>query len=131
MVTPKVVVPSARKFRSDVICWLHLSILTKCLLPAYSVAATQSPVIFIGTGEHIDDLESFKTKPFISKLLGLGDIEGLIDKVNELKLDDNEELIEKIKHGQFTLRDMYEQFTNIMKMGPFSQIMVSRCPRQF
>lgn len=54
----------------------------------------------------------------------MGDIEGLIDKVNELKLDDNEELIEKIKHGQFTLRDMYEQFQNIMKMGPFSQIMV-------
>jgi len=88
-----------------------------------AVAATQSPIIFIGTGEHIDDLEPFRTKPFISKLLGLGDIEGLIDKVNELKLDDNEELIEKIKHGQFTLRDMYEQFQNIMKMGPFSQIM--------
>uniref|UniRef100_A0A8D8QXR9 Signal recognition particle 54 kDa protein n=1 Tax=Cacopsylla melanoneura TaxID=428564 RepID=A0A8D8QXR9_9HEMI len=88
-----------------------------------AVAATNSPVIFIGTGEHIDDLEPFKTKPFVSKLLGMGDIEGLIDKVNELKLDDNEELIEKIKHGQFTLRDMYEQFQNIMKMGPFSQIM--------
>ncbi|XP_077291462.1 signal recognition particle 54k [Arctopsyche grandis] len=87
-----------------------------------AVAATKSPIIFIGTGEHIDDLESFKTKPFISKLLGMGDIEGLIDKVNELKLDDNE-LLEKIKHGQFTLRDMYEQFQNIMKMGPFSQIM--------
>lgn len=55
----------------------------------------------------------------------MGDIEGLIDKVNELKLEDNEELLEKIKHGQFTLRDMYEQFQNIMKMGPFSQIMVS------
>lgn len=91
---------------------------------ACRVAATQSPVIFIGTGEHIDDLESFRTKPFVSKLLGLGDIEGLIDKVNELKLDDNDELIEKIKHGQFTLRDMYEQFQNIMNMGPFSQIMV-------
>lgn len=88
-----------------------------------AVAATKSPVIFIGTGEHIDDLEPFRTKPFISKLLGLGDIEGLIDKVNELNLNDNEELIEKIKHGQFTLRDMYEQFQNIMKMGPFSQIM--------
>lgn len=88
-----------------------------------AVAATQSPIIFIGTGEHIDDFEPFKTKPFVSKLLGMGDIEGLIDKVNELKLDDNEELIEKIKHGQFTLRDMYEQFQNIMKMGPFSQIM--------
>lgn len=88
-----------------------------------AVAATNSPIIFIGTGEHIDDLEPFKTKPFISKLLGMGDIEGLIDKVNELKLDDNEELLEKIKHGQFTIRDMYEQFQNIMRMGPFSQIM--------
>ena len=36
----------------------------------YSVAATKSPVIFIGTGEHIDDFEQFKTKPFVSKLLG-------------------------------------------------------------
>ncbi|KAL4091647.1 hypothetical protein QTP88_026305 [Uroleucon formosanum] len=88
-----------------------------------AVAATKSPIIFIGTGEHIDDFEPFKTKPFVSKLLGMGDIEGLIDKVNELKLEDNEELIEKIKHGQFTIRDMYEQFQNIMKMGPFSQIM--------
>lgn len=94
------------------------------LFCSFSVAATKSPIIFIGTGEHIDDFEPFKTKPFVSKLLGMGDIEGLIDKVNELKLDDNEELIEKIKHGQFTLRDMYEQFQNIMKMGPFSQIMV-------
>jgi len=87
------------------------------------VAATESPVIFIGTGEHIDDLEPFKTKPFISKLLGMGDIEGLIEKVNDLGLEDNEELIEKLKHGHFTLRDMYEQFQNIRKMGPFSQIM--------
>ncbi|OBS83170.1 hypothetical protein A6R68_22852 [Neotoma lepida] len=59
-----------------------------------AVAATKSPIIFIGTGEHIDDFEPFKTQPFISKLL-----------------------------GQFTLRDMYEQFQNIMKMGPFSQIL--------
>nr|CAH7750857.1 unnamed protein product [Callosobruchus chinensis] len=88
-----------------------------------AVAATNSPIIFIGTGEHIDDLEPFKTKPFVSKLLGMGDIEGLIDKVNELRLEDNDVLLEKIKHGQFTLRDMYEQFQNIMKMGPFSQIM--------
>ncbi|EPQ06973.1 Signal recognition particle 54 kDa protein [Myotis brandtii] len=64
-----------------------------------AVAATKSPIIFIGTGEHIDDFEPFKTQPFISKLLGMGDIEGLIDKVNELKLDDNEALIEKLKHG--------------------------------
>ena len=88
------------------------------------MAATKSPIIFIGTGEHTDDFEPFKTKPFVSKLLGMGDIEGLVEKVEQLKLDNNEELLEKLKHGQFTLRDMYEQFQNIMKMGPINQIMV-------
>ncbi|RNA28883.1 signal recognition particle 54 kDa [Brachionus plicatilis] len=88
-----------------------------------AVAATKSPIIFIGTGEHIDDFEPFKTKPFISKLLGMGDIEGLVEKVEQLKLENNEELIKKLKDGQFTLRDMYEQFQNIMKMGPINQIM--------
>ena len=43
--------------------------------------------------------------------------------MEELNLDNNEELMQKIKHGEFTLRDMYEQFQNIMKMGPFGQIM--------
>lgn len=88
-----------------------------------AVAATKSPIIFIGTGEHTDEFEEFRVKPFVSKLLGMGDLEGLIDKVNELKLDENEDLMEKLKHGEFTLRDMYEQFTNIMKMGPFNQIL--------
>lgn len=88
-----------------------------------AVAATQSPIVFIGTGEHIDNFEEFKTKPFISKLLGMGDIEGLIEKVNDLKLEDNEALIKKLQHGHFTLRDMYEQFQNVRKMGPMSQIM--------
>lgn len=88
-----------------------------------AVAATQSPITFIGTGEHLDDFELFRTKAFVSKLLGMGDIEGLMDKVNELKLDENDELINKLKHGEFTLRDMYEQFQNIMKMGPINQIL--------
>ncbi|KAH0620545.1 hypothetical protein JD844_021109 [Phrynosoma platyrhinos] len=107
----------------NIVYVMDASIGQACEAQAKAVAATKSPIIFIGTGEHIDDFEPFKTQPFISKLLGMGDIEGLIDKVNELKLDDNEALIEKLKHGQFTLRDMYEQFQNIMKMGPFSQIL--------
>ena len=90
-----------------------------------SVAATHSPITFIGTGEHIDDFEPFKAQPFISKMLGMGDLGGIMDKMAELKLDENEELMDKLKHGQFTLRDMYEQFQNIMKMGPFNQIIVS------
>lgn len=70
----------------------------------FSVAATRSPIIFIGTGEHIDDFEPFEVKPFVQKLLGMGDIEGLVKKVNEMGLEDNEELIKRLKHGQFYLR---------------------------
>lgn len=43
-----------------------------------AVSATESPVIFIGTGEHFDDLESFNASSFIKRLLGLGDIGGLV-----------------------------------------------------
>lgn len=88
-----------------------------------AVAATQSPIVFIGTGEHIDDFEPYDTKGFISKLLNLGDIKGLVDRVNELNLDDNPDLMKKLEKGCFSLRDMYEQFQNITKLGPFSQIM--------
>ena len=88
-----------------------------------AVAATKSPITFIGTGEHFEDFEPFQVTPFIKKLLGMGDIEGLINKVQELGLDEkNEALIDKLAHGQFTLRDMYEQFQNIMKMGPLNQL---------
>ena len=39
---------------------------------------TGSPIVFIGTGEHFDDFEPFKPKSFISRLLGLGDMESLV-----------------------------------------------------
>ena len=65
----------------------------------FSVAATKSPVVFIGTGEHIDDFEPFKVKPFVQKLLGMGDIEGLVEKVKEMGLEDNEELLKRLKQG--------------------------------
>ena len=49
-----------------------------------AVAATKSPIVFIGTGEHIDELEVFKTESFISKLLGMGDIKGLMENIQDL-----------------------------------------------
>lgn len=48
-----------------------------------AVAATQSPVVFIGTGEHFEDLEPFEAASFIKRLLGLGDIGGLMKTVKE------------------------------------------------
>jgi len=88
-----------------------------------AVAATESPVIFIGTGEHIDNLEPFEKKPFISKLLGMGDIEGLMARVKDLNMDEDK-MMDDIKKGRFTLRNMYEQFQNIMKLGPISQVII-------
>lgn len=44
-----------------------------------SVAATKTPIIFLGTGEHLNDLERFAPQPFISKLLGMGDVQGLVE----------------------------------------------------
>jgi signal recognition particle subunit SRP54 len=48
-----------------------------------AVAATESPIIFIGTGEHFDDFEPFEASNFIKRLLGLGDMKGLINTVRE------------------------------------------------
>eukprot|EP01101_Sappina_pedata_P000410 TRINITY_DN1045_c0_g2_i1.p1 TRINITY_DN1045_c0_g2~~TRINITY_DN1045_c0_g2_i1.p1 ORF type:complete len:519 (+),score=230.89 TRINITY_DN1045_c0_g2_i1:55-1557(+) len=89
-----------------------------------AVAATQSPIVFIGTGEHVDDLEPFVTRTFVSKLLGMGDIQGLIKKIKEnVPMDNQPELMNRISQGLFSLRDMYEQFQMIMKMGPIGQMM--------
>ncbi|KAG9295391.1 hypothetical protein G9A89_013420 [Geosiphon pyriformis] len=88
-----------------------------------AVAATQSPIIFIGTGEHIHDLESFDARRFVSKMLGMGDISGLVETVQDLKLDQNKNLMKNLEQGIFTIRDMYEQFQNISKMGPLSKMM--------
>ena len=88
-----------------------------------AVAATKAPVTFIGTGEYVQDFERFEVQGFVGKLLGMGDIKGLIEKVQDLKLDQNKELMKKLGQGIFTLRDMYEQFQNILKMGPLSKVM--------
>ena len=89
-----------------------------------AVAGTRSPIAFIGTGEHIDEFEAFDTKPFVSRLLGLGDWTGFIDKINDvIPMDQQPELMDKLAAGQFTMRILYEQFANIQKMGPMSSVM--------
>ncbi|GBB94878.1 hypothetical protein RclHR1_02430019 [Rhizophagus clarus] len=88
-----------------------------------AVAATHSPIIFIGTGEHIHDLERFESRRFIQKMLGMGDISGLMETVQDLKLDQNKTLMKNLEQGIFTIRDMYEQFQNISQLGPLSKMM--------
>lgn len=88
-----------------------------------AVAATGAPILFIGTGEHMHDLEPFAAKPFVSKMLGMGDIHGLMETVKELKLDERVDMLKKLEAGIFTLRDLYDQLGMIMQMGPISRVM--------
>lgn len=86
-----------------------------------AVAATQTPIVFIGTGEHVQDFETFAPRSFISKLLGIGDIQGFMEHVQSLDLD-NKDTVKNFQEGKFTLNDFQKQMQNIMKMGPLSQI---------
>lgn len=90
-----------------------------------AVAATETPIVFIGTGEHVGDFEVFKPSTFISKLLGIGDVQSLIEHVQLLNLQDDEnhkKTLENFKEGKFTLRDFQTQMNNFLKMGPLTNI---------
>merc|ERR1712137_915720 len=89
-----------------------------------AVAATNSPIIFLGQGEHFDDFQTFEPQSFVSRLLGMGDLKGLFQSITEaMPLERQPALLQKISKGKFSLRDLYEQFQNLQKMGPMSQIM--------
>ncbi|ALM74283.1 signal recognition particle protein Srp54 [Thermococcus barophilus] len=90
-----------------------------------AVVATGAPIKFIGVGERIDDLEPFDPKRFVSRLLGLGDIQGLLEKFEELSKAQElkEEDLEKFMRGKFNLKDMYAQLEAMSKMGPLKQIL--------
>ena len=86
-------------------------------------AETKAPVYFIATGEKINDLEEFNPKSFLSRLLGMGDLEALLEKAKEvIKVEDAEDLGKRFLKGEFNLIDLYEQMEAMSKMGPLSQI---------
>ena len=89
-----------------------------------AVSETNAPVVFIGTGEHEGDLERFDPPRFISRLLGMGDIQTLLEKATEV-MDEKkaEETAKKIISGKFTLIEMYEQMEALTNMGPLKKLM--------
>ena len=82
--------------------------------------ASDAKVKFLGTGEKLEDLEVYDPKRFVSRLLGLGDLETLLEKAKEAEI--KPEKVEKVVEGEFTLEDFLEQFENLQRMGPLSQI---------
>ena len=87
-------------------------------------AISSAPVMFIGIGEKIDEFELFEPKRFVGRLLGMGDITTLLEKVKESVDEETaEDLGKKFLKGEFNLLDLYEQMTAMRKMGPLSKIM--------
>jgi signal recognition particle subunit SRP54 len=88
-----------------------------------AVAATGAPIKFIGTGEKIEDIEAFVPSRFVGRLLGMGDLETLLEKVREAEVTVPEKKAKAILSGKFTLTDMYEQFEAMKGMGTFKKLM--------
>jgi len=85
-----------------------------------AASAAGAPVKFIGVGEKMGDLEMYDPKRFVSRLIGYGDIQGLLDKAKEAGI--KEDGVKKMLEGRFTLNEFMEQIQNMKKMGPLNKI---------
>jgi len=88
-----------------------------------AVTATGAPIKFISAGEKIQDIESFSPSRFVGRLLGMGDLETLLEKVREAEIKIPEKKAKAILSGKFSLTDMYEQFEAVKGMGPFRKLL--------
>ncbi len=86
-------------------------------------AETKAPVYFIGTGEKINDLEEFNPKSFLSRLLGMGDLQALIEKIKSVTDEDQQKAVQKkLEEGKLSLNDVVEQVKSMGSLGGFEKI---------
>jgi signal recognition particle subunit SRP54 len=83
--------------------------------------AAGTKVVFIGTGEKATDMELYDPKRFVSRLIGYGDIEGLMEKAKEAGV--NEDAAKRMLDGKFTMADFQEQLKSMQGMGSLSKMM--------
>ena len=84
---------------------------------------TKAPVLFIGTGEKTEDIETFNPTSFVSRILGMGDLEALIEKAKAvIEEKDREKLETRLEEGKFTLLDLYDQIKAMQNMGPLGKL---------
>ena len=92
-----------------------------------AVNETDSSIAFLGTGETVQDIERFEPNSFISRLLGMGDLKQLSERVErameETQAEDDDWDPESMLEGSFTLKDMQKQMETMNKMGPLDQVM--------
>lgn len=86
------------------------------------ILATRCPVIFIGTGEHMTELEVFDVEAFVRRYIGVCDWRDVMEKFAEIvPLDQRVKFEQKLREGTFTLRDMYELYRLFLTMDHFEQ----------
>lgn len=89
-----------------------------------AVAATQSPIIFIGTGEHMDEFERFEAKAFVGRLLGRGDWRGFVDKIQVAPLHTTTHcILVCLRHGPYD--EGWHQPLHASSQGSSSLVMSS------
>src|SRR5512142_61370 len=87
-------------------------------------SVTGVPIKFLGTGEAIDALEAYDPGRLSSRILGMGDVLGLIEKAEaSFEAETAQKQAERLMQGKFTLEDWLEQMKQVKKMGSMSQIM--------
>jgi signal recognition particle subunit SRP54 len=80
-------------------------------------AVTGAKVMFIGTGERIDDLEVFSPTSFVGRILGMGDIKAVLEMARGLELQADQNQAKRLLSGKMTIEDFYAQMENVGKMG--------------
>jgi signal recognition particle subunit SRP54 len=89
-----------------------------------AASVTGQPVKFAGVGEKVDALEPFEPARMVSRILGMGDVLGLIAMAEEtVEREDAEELARKLRRAEFTLEDYRDQMKQLRKMGPLDQVL--------
>ncbi len=87
-------------------------------------SVTGVPIKFLGTGETLDALETYDPSRLASRILGMGDVIGLIERAEETIDEENaQEQTIRLLSGEFTLEDFSKQLSQVMKMGPIGKIM--------
>jgi signal recognition particle subunit SRP54 len=92
-----------------------------------AIAETGAKIKFIGTGEKLEDIELFNPKGYVGRLLGIGDLEGLLERIRLAEVEVSEERAKKMLRGEFTLEEFVKQLREVRKMGPLSKLL-SRLP---
>ena len=88
-------------------------------------AATGSQIMYIGTGERIDDLEQFSPTRFVGKLLGMGDVKALLDLAKRLESEADEVRLKRISSGKMNMEDFYYQLEEVTKVGSLQGLLDS------